>query len=1125
MPAALLPVNETERLKALHDLDVLDSAPEAEFDALVNVASLVCGVPYSLITLVDSDRQWFKASKGLPGVSETPRSISFCAHAILGDVVMEVPDATQDPRFSDNPLVMAEPHARFYAGAPVVLTDGSHVGTLCVIDRLPRELNANQREVLKSLAVAAARALEGRKAIRAQEKILHELHKSELLLDRTGTLASVGGWEIDLATGAIFWSKETRRIHGVPPDYVPVMDEAINFYAPEARPIIQAAVEAGMLSGKSWDLELPFIQFDGTPIWVRAVGIVEFESGKPARLVGAFQDVTARRLASDEARKTSLLLRNAIDIIDEAFVVYDPQDRLVLFNEKYAEMYARSAEAIVLGNTFEHIIRFGAERGQYAAAVGRVDAWVAERMLAHKSSNTTQLQKLDNGRYLRIVERKLPDGHIVGFRIDITDLMRATEAAQEASNAKGQFLANMSHEIRTPMNAILGMLTLLRKTQLTPQQADYASKGEGATRHLLGLINDILDFSKIEAGKLVLDCQPFDSGQLLQDLQVILATNLGVKPVTVHYEIDPALPKFLVGDALRLQQILINLGGNAIKFTPRGDVVISIQVAALTTNPERTVVLDLAIQDAGIGIAPENQARIFGGFTQAEASITRRFGGTGLGVAICQRLVSLMGGTLQVSSVLGQGSRFYFSVTLPYAEALQSDADGAGAQAKNQVTVHAQNSRPVEYSTATHSGEPRLAGMRLLLVEDNPNNQQVACELLQLEGAWVQVAGDGQQAVEAIETRQAAPTPFDLVLMDLQMPVMDGFTATHHIREVLGLKDLPIVAMTANALDSDRDACMAAGMNGHVGKPFDINHLVGVLRRLARPEWIRPGPTANRPTADAGDPHLTSAASQANPKLASSPTPSLPNEALQQAAQAAGVDLETALKRLGHNHALYERTLRQFVTDLHAMPAQLRAHQLARDATQAIRLLHTLKGLAATLGASALSTIAGEGEALLKNHIHKVRSRGQTDTHAASPELPAVVARTCVAIAQATPNLIALQVAMQTRLADSTTQAPLSDTTPVESGGTASAAAADTAKPLDSASLSLSLTALVDKLCNFDMDAVQLMASLKRQFGAAIQAQTSLTLEPLEAAIDALDFEQAQAHCRTLLTLTETPSP
>jgi signal transduction histidine kinase/CheY-like chemotaxis protein len=619
-------------------------------------------------------------------------------------------------------------------------------------------------------------------------------------------------------------------------------------------------------------------------------------------------------------------------------------------------------------------------------------------------------------------------------RAEVESQLRiAIQIAEQASLTKSQFLANMSHEIRTPMNAILGMLTLLRKTELTTRQADYAAKSDGAARALLGLLNEILDFSKIEAGKMTLDPHPFSVDQVLRDLSVILSANLGQKPVEVLFEIDPLLPGQLVGDAMRLQQVLLNLGSNAIKFTERGEVVLALKIMQRTDD---AVTLQFSMRDSGIGIAPENQARIFSGFTQAESSTTRRFGGTGLGIVISQRFVGMMGGELELQSELGKGSRFFFTVTLPIAaesdqqerESMLARADSAswralviddnptarevlehmgqslgwkidladnGAQAlqmleqrKTQginyqaifvdwsmpdmdgwqtsqhiralqaqqikaddatvapvivmVTAHGREMlsqrsaadqalldgflvKPITTSmlfdavidaraghvqphpsrVAAQASQHRLEGMRLLLVEDNLNNQQVARELLEDEGALVQIANHGQEAVEAIaaaaaalDSTNSATQPFDVVLMDLQMPVMDGFAATRAIRRDLGLNTLPIVAMTANAMVSDREACLAVGMNDHVGKPFDINDLVRVLRRQA--QW---GDALVEPTSK--DATLT--------------------PGVLQAAAAGAVDIKASLHRLGGKQDVYRRMLQTFVNDLQAMPEQLQA--------------------------------------------------------------------------------------------------------------------------------------------------------------------------------------------------------
>lgn len=449
MPAADAREDEASSLRALRALGVLDSDPEPEFDALVKVAALVCGVPISLISLVDSDRQWFKANVGLPGVRETPRDVAFCAHAVLGDGILEVQDTTQDPRFRDNPLVTGTPDIRFYAGAPVQLDDGSRIGTLCVIDRKPGRLDERQREVLTQLAVAASRALQGRRATaevrqtareltasesrfrvlsegsplgvyatdaqgactyvnpRWQEifglkgedalgtgwtRSLHPLDrdavfatwlaaalqqrefdmefrilrpdhservvrsrarsvlspeldmlgfigsvddvtdrkKVEAFLDRTGRVAGVGGWEVDLRTNTLTWSDQTRRIHELPPGFVPNVETALAFYAEDARPAIAAAMQAGTDEGKAWDMELPLITAQGRSIWVRTQGDVEFDDHRPVRLIGAIQDITEQRsrrleLQQEQSlrsqleaqmRQTEELLRERSEMLD-----------------------------------------------------------------------------------------------------------------------------------------------------------------------------------------------------------------------------------------------------------------------------------------------------------------------------------------------------------------------------------------------------------------------------------------------------------------------------------------------------------------------------------------------------------------------------------------------------------------------------------------------------------------------------------------------------------------------------------------------------------------------------------------------------------------------------------------
>jgi CheY-like chemotaxis protein/two-component sensor histidine kinase len=358
----------------------------------------------------------------------------------------------------------------------------------------------------------------------------------------------------------------------------------------------------------------------------------------------------------------------------------------------------------------------------------------------------------------------------------------------------------MSHEIRTPMNGVLGLTHLLQRTQVSDRQRDYLEGLEGAGRSLLRIINDILDFSKIDAGKLELELAPFDLDRLLEDVAQHLQPLLKDKPVDLVVRRDPGMPARLQGDAVRFKQVLCNLAGNAAKFTERGEVSI-----ALDAVPGERPLLRMVVRDTGIGMSEAQQARLFQPFTQADASTTRRFGGTGLGLVISRRLVELMDGTIAVHSRPGHGSEF--TVTLP----LQA----AGAAA-SQAFSGAPGPVPV----------PKLAG-ELLLVEDNELNQMVATGLLGELGLTVELAGDGLQAIALLK----AGRRFDAVLLDLQMPGLDGFSTLRAIRAMPGLGRLPVIAMTANAMAGERERCLAAGMDDYVSKPIDPAVLIACLQR------------------------------------------------------------------------------------------------------------------------------------------------------------------------------------------------------------------------------------------------------------------------------------------------------
>jgi len=582
-----------------------------------------------------------------------------------------------------------------------------------------------------------------------------------------------------------------------------------------------------------YDCEVRMRHRDGHWVWVHTRGKTSSwtADGKPEWMSGTSMDISEQKLAEEETARSAAMLQSVLNAASEVAVITAGLDRVItLFNTGAERMLGYTAAEVVGQHTSKLFLDPEEVKARSAALsvelnrpVAETSVMIEESMLG-KKTEWTFIRKDGHRLVVALVATKLFDTHGVctgylGISNDISTekdyenwLRTAMQEAEAATIVKSQFLANMSHEIRTPMNAILGMLKLLLNTELSPRQLDYATKTESAAKSLLGLINNILDFSKMDVDKMVLDPQPFRIDHLISELSVILSANVGPKPVSLVFDIDPAIPETLVGDAIRLQQVLINLGGNAIKFTEQGEVVIQIKVLAQT---DANSTLQVSVRDNGIGIAPENQQHIFDGFSQAEASTTRRFGGTGLGLSICKRLVALMGGELALDSALGQGSTFHFNVTLLAADQTLDAPD---------LRLDAVAGPPIKPAKIR-----RLEGLRLLIVEDNLINQQVAQELLSAEGALIEIACNGQLGVAAVA--HAVP-PFDAVLMDLQMPVMDGYAATRAIRHELGLTDLPVIAMTANAMASDREACLAAGMNDHIGKPFDLPHLIAVLQHL-----------------------------------------------------------------------------------------------------------------------------------------------------------------------------------------------------------------------------------------------------------------------------------------------------
>lgn len=809
MGSAGKPQDEAIRLETLPNCRALDAEPERVYDDITRLLSVACRVPMAIVVLVDDDRLLVKSGTGFER-AELPRGDSFCSHTALQRDPLVVLDALADQRFAENVLVTGEPQVRFYAGTAIVMPDGQVIGTVAVMDVRSRELTSEQTETLLAMGRQVASLLELRRRLHQQDVDRKSLEQTIERLNLVVEATSAGIWDLDLGLRSVFLSPRVFDMIGLPntSGQVPLPGIWPIVHPDDRRELIRAAV-GQLRRGSPFEHEFRCRHAVAGWRWfsVRALS-AQAAQGESRRLVGSMTDIHEGRAAKENLQQVSRLLAESQALGQVGGWEFDLSTDTMFWTSETYRIHEASPSTFV--PTMESAIAFFVPEAQKEVraaledAVARGRAFSLDLELVTARGRTIWVRAtggavLVAGRAVRVLgafqnisaQRRLDE-----------ELVRAKEAAESASESKSAFLAAMSHEIRTPMHTVLGYTDMLRDSDLSGEQRECVDVISTSGNSLLRLIDDILDFSKVEAGKMLLERLSFDVHDVVLKVARMMQPQADQKGFAVRVETRDGGPFQAFADPQRVHQVLVNLAGNAVKFTADGSVVLAVAVVDERVRVE--------VKDTGIGIAPEALSKLFEDFVQVDSSTQRQYGGTGLGLAISKQLVEAMGGKIGVSSEAGVGSVFWFElpVAAEVASAEQAANDEPRKSSAGQLAV--------------------TTGRKVLVAEDNRLNLRLAVRVLETFGLRVDTAVDGESA-----TRMVSENSYDLVLMDCLMPGMDGFEATRRIRqdEEASGEHLPIIALTANALPEDREACLAAGMDDFVSKPFTRQALLQAMVR------------------------------------------------------------------------------------------------------------------------------------------------------------------------------------------------------------------------------------------------------------------------------------------------------